>query len=195
MPKEICTFLAIEGAGNQADSATESFDCSLGGFTQLRFHFAEALFDRIEVGRILRQVSQMRADSFDCLPHASDLVRRKIVHDDGIAAIEGRGQTLLNICDEGQPVHWSIDDEGRDHSIVAQAGYEGDGLPVPVRRVADQSNAPRASTVEPHHFGAGSGLVDKHQSGWVKHVLFSKPATSRTGDVGSILLSGAKAFF
>jgi hypothetical protein len=25
--------------------------------------------------------------------------------------------------------------------------------------------------------------------------LFSKPATSRTGDVGSILLSGAKAFF
>jgi hypothetical protein len=137
----------------------------------------------------------MRADCFDCLAYASDLVRRKIVHDDGIAAIERRGQTLLNICDEGQPVHWSVDDEGRDHSIVAQAGYEGDGLPMPVRRVANQSNAPWASTVEPHHLGAGSGLVDKHQSGRVKHVLLSNPATSRTGDVGSILFSGANAFF
>src|SRR5674476_1595381 len=44
MPEEICTFLSFEGAGNQADSATKSFDCALGGLAQLRFHFAEALF-------------------------------------------------------------------------------------------------------------------------------------------------------
>src|SRR5450755_697370 len=70
MREEICTFLGIEGACNQADSATESFDCSLGGLAQLRFHFAEALFDRIEVRRILRQISQMRPHRFDCLAHA-----------------------------------------------------------------------------------------------------------------------------
>ena len=67
MLKEICTFQGIEGAGNQADSATESFDCSLGRLAQLRFNFAEALFDRIEVRRILRQISQMRPHRFDGL--------------------------------------------------------------------------------------------------------------------------------
>src|SRR5665811_1110220 len=79
MPEEISTFLSFEGAGNQADSATKSFDCAHGGLAQLRFHFAEALFDRIEIRRILRQISQARAHRFDCLAHANDLVSRKIV--------------------------------------------------------------------------------------------------------------------
>src|SRR5665213_1967735 len=105
MLEEICTFLGFEGAGNQADSATKSFDCALGGLAELRFHFAEALFDRIKIRRILRQISQPRAHRFDCLAHANDLVSRKVVHDDGIATSERRGQTLLNICDEDWPVH------------------------------------------------------------------------------------------
>ena len=195
MFEEICTFLGIEGAGNQADSTIESFDSALGGLAQMRFQFTEALFDWIEVWRILRQVSQMSPHSFDCLSHPSDLVRRKIIHDDRIATTERRGQTLFDISDEGQPVHWSVDDEWRDHSIVAQAGYKGDGLPMSMRRVADQSNAPWTSTVEPHHLGAGRGLVDKHQSRRAKRVLLSKPASSRTSDIGTILLSCAQAFF
>src|SRR5664279_1288583 len=47
-----------------------------------------------------------------------------------------------------------------------------------VRCVTDQSNTPWTSTVEPHHLGAGSGLVDKHQPRWVKHALLSNPASS-----------------
>jgi len=195
MLEEICTFLSFEGSGNQANPATESFDCSLGGLAQMRFYFAEALFDRIEVRRILRQISQARAHRFDCLAHANDLVSRKIVHDDGIAASERRGQTLLNICDEGWPVHRPVDDEGRDHSIVAQAGYKGDGLPMAMRCVTDQSNAPWTSTIESHHLRAGGGLVDKHQSRWVKRALLSNPTSSRAGDVGPSLLRGAQAFF
>src|SRR6202163_1115942 len=119
MPEEICTFLSFEGAGNQADSAAKSFDRSLGGLTQLRFHFAEALFDWIEVRRILRQISQARAYRFDCLAHAGDFVGRKIIHDDGIATSKRRCQTLFNIGDEGWSVHRPVEDEGCDHSIVA----------------------------------------------------------------------------
>src|SRR5258708_36539913 len=195
MFEEICTFLGIEGAGNQADSATKSFDCSLDGLAQMRFHLAEALFDRIEVRRILRQISQARAHRFDCLAHASDLVSRKIVHDDGIAATERRDQALFNICDECWPVHRPVEDEGRDHSIVAQASYEDDGFPSTVRCVTNQANASWASAVEPAHLGAGGCLVDKHQARWVKHALLSNPTSSRAGDVGSSLLRGAQAFF
>jgi hypothetical protein len=61
--------------------------------------------------------------------------------------------------------------------------------------VTDQSNTPWTSTVEPHHLGAGSGLVDKHQPRWLKRALFSNPASSRACDVGPSLLRGAQAFF
>ena len=64
-----------------------------------------------------------------------------------------------------------------------------------VRCVTNQSNAPQTSTVEPHHLGAGSGLVDKHQPRRVKHALLSNPASPRARDVGSSLLRGAKTFF
>src|SRR5947209_4519784 len=69
-------------------------------------------FDRIEVRRILRQILQPRADRFDRSRHASDLVSGKIVHNDGIATIERRGQTLLDIRDEGRPVHWPSTTKG-----------------------------------------------------------------------------------
>src|SRR5664280_1552683 len=53
--------------------------------------------------------------------------------------------------------------------------------------------APWTSTVEPHHLGAGGGLVDKHQSRRVKRALLSNPASSRAGDVGPSLLRGPRA--
>src|SRR5665811_1012428 len=64
-----------------------------------------------------------------------------------------------------------------------------------VRCVTNQSNAPWTSTVEPHHLGAGGGLVDKHQSRRVKRALLSNPASSRAGDVWPSLLRGPQAFF
>jgi hypothetical protein len=157
--------------------------------------FAEGLFDRIEVGRILRQISQCCSNSFDGVPNARGLVSAKIVHDDDIATIEGRNQTLLDIRDESQSVHWPIDHEGRNHPIISQAGYEGDGFPMPVRRVANQSCASWAPTAEPHHLSAGGGFVDKHQPGRVKHALSSIPTPARAGHVRSVSLRGAQAFF
>jgi hypothetical protein len=38
---------------------------------------------------------------------------------------------------------------------MAQAGREGEGFPMPVRCVSDQSHAARAATSQPRHIGAG----------------------------------------
>ena len=63
-----------------------------------------------------------------------------------------------------------------------------------VRCVTNQSNAPWTSTVEPHHLGAGGGLVDKHQSCGVKRALLSNPASSRVGDVGRACSAARRLF-
>ena len=78
---------------------------------------------------------------------------------------------------------------------MAQAGYEGDGFPMPVRCISDQSHAARAATSQPHHIGAGGSLIDKDKPRRIKQTLLSNPASARTGHVRSLLLGSIQAFF
>ena len=146
----VAAFPRAEGRDDQPNSAAETRNCSLSCFAQMCLQFAEGLFDRVEVGRILRKVAQRCSNSFDGVPNACDLVSGKIVHDDDIATIEGRGHTLLDIGHEGWSVHRPIHHEGRNHPIISQTGHEGDRFPMPVRHGADQpfaigGNGPEAS--------------------------------------------------
>jgi hypothetical protein len=89
-------------------------------------------------------------------------VSRQIVYDDDIAALERWPQTLLDVGEEVGPGHWSIHNKGCDHLVIAKSSYEVDGLPMPLRNIADQSLAARAAAPQPHHIGAGCGIIDEH---------------------------------
>ena len=195
MLEVVFAYLRSVGRHDQPNSATEARNGSLRGFSQICLQFAERLFDRIEVGRIRRQITQFCSNSFDGVPNTRDLVRGKIVHDDDIATIQGRSQTLLDIGNEGRPVHRAINYERRNHAIIAQASHESDRFPMPVRRVAVQSRAPQTTASQPNHLGGCGSLVNKHQPGRLKHALLSMPALSRAGHVRPVLLRGAQAFF
>jgi len=45
------------------------------------------------------------------------------------------------------------------------------------------------------HVGLGPSLVDEHQPPRVKPALMLLPPGATTGDVGAVLLAGAKVFF
>ena len=122
-------------------------------------------------------------------------MNREAIHHDDVAALEGGNETSFEIGHEGCCIHWSIQHEGRDHRAAAQAGDESDRLPMPVRNMIDQPNAARAATSKPHHGGVGRGLVDEHQSGQIKHALFSHPASPCAGHVHSLLFRRPQAFF
>src|SRR5260370_23643112 len=93
------------------------------------------------------------------------------------------------------PFHWPFENERRHHPVMAQAGHEGNCFPMPVRRVSDQSRAARTATSQPHHIGAGGGLVDKDKPRRIKQTFLSNPAPARTGHVRSLLLGSVQAFF
>ena len=65
---------------------------------------------------------------------------------------------------------------------------------MPVWNGPDQSFAAAATALQPHHVGAGSSLIDKHQPGGVKHTLLSDPAPAYPGDIRSFLFRRAPAF-
>jgi len=66
---------------------------------------------------------------------------------------------------------------------------------MPVRCVSDQSHAARAATSQPHHIGAGGGLVNKDKPRRIKKTLLSNPTPACTGHVRSMLLGSVQAFF
>src|SRR3954467_254241 len=119
----------------------------------------------------------------------------QIIHDDNVAATEGWCEALLDVREEDGAVHRSINQERSDNPVVAQAGDESDCFPMSMRNRCAQPLPARATTSEPHHVCAGSGLVDKHQPSGVKHALLSYPTSAGASDIGSFLLCRVQAFF
>ena len=137
MSEVIGAFLRAECGHDGADPARETRDGSFGCFSQMRLEFAEGLFDRVEVWRVFGKITQFGSSRFNQLAHAGNPVDRKAVHDHNIAALKCRNKTFFEIGYEGRCVHWSIEHQGRDHRAPAQAGNEGDGLPMAVRHTVN----------------------------------------------------------
>src|SRR5271168_2037137 len=195
MAKEIQTFLLADRTQDRADSSPQPGNCPLCGLAQQCLELAEDLFDRVEIRRIRRQINCHAARGLDRFRHAGDLVGWKVVHDDDVTTVERRGQTSFDIGEKYPSVHRPINHEGSYDCVMAQAGYQRDRLPMPMRNGADQPFTTGATAPQPHHLGAGGGFVDEYQPGRVKHELFSPPASARAGYVRPLLLRGVKGFF
>jgi hypothetical protein len=118
-------------------------------FPQQGLEFAECHFDGIQVGRVRRQIQERRTYRFNRLLNASDFMHREIVHDNDIAALERWSKTLLYIGKKHRPIHRAVKHERRRHPALAQTRHESDCLPVPMRRVADQTLASRTAASPP----------------------------------------------
>ena len=113
----------------------------------------------------------------------------------GVVALERGDQALLHIGRERLSPHGSLDHHGSGHFVVTQGGHEGDRLPFSKGDTADQPDTPRSPPPEPHEIGADRSLIDKHQSGGIKHALLAYPAPARAGHVCSIPFRRLQAFF
>ena len=123
------------------------------------------------------------------------LVAAEIVHDDDVAWLEGWHQDLGDVGQEAVGIDRAIEEAWRGDAVAAQSGDEGHGVPVSVRRLADQALAAPAATVGGGHVGLGPGLVDEDQAVRGDLVLVAPPALAPARHVGPILLGGAQAFF
>jgi hypothetical protein len=118
-----------------------------------------------------------------------------VVDHDHVAFEQARGQHLLDINEEGFPIHRSIENKGRDKAINAQSGGERGGLPMAKGRLADQSLSFSASTTDADHLGRGSGLINEDQLPGIKPCLAGLEALPGLGDVGPILFGCVQRFF
>src|SRR6266481_4559609 len=68
------TFVWAEARHEEADSAAKARLCPLGGFAQIGLKLAEGHLDRIEIGRVLGQISQIGTNGLDRFLDPGDLV-------------------------------------------------------------------------------------------------------------------------
>jgi len=191
----VCAFCGGELVEEQADAVPEIGDRALGGSSEKRFQLGKGEFDRVEVGRIGRQIEEAGTNGLDALAHAGDLVRGEIVDDDGIAGPEAWDEAAVEVGEEDVAIHRPVDDERGDDAVLAQPADEGGDLPMAVRDAADQALAARAPAADGGHVRTRPGLVDEDQPARIKQGLPRDPLAARRRDVGAFLLGRVHDFF
>src|SRR5437763_16435554 len=112
----------------------------------MRLEFAEGRLDRIEIGRICRQVKQTRAYCFDRLLDTRNLVDAGIVYNNDVAALEGGGNAFFYVGNKHRAIHRTFKYKRRYHCALPQPSNECNDFPVPLRCIADQPLSARTAT-------------------------------------------------
>lgn len=159
------------------------------------FELSEGLLDRVEVWRVWRQIEQLGSGRLDGFAHALHLVAGEIIHDDDVAGVKRRNETLLDPSPEDCTVHRLVDDEGSSDGIAAQPRHEGRRLPVAVGHAADQPVSAQTASIEPGHVGGRACLIDEYELAGIKRRLLPPPRFPRGRHIGPFLFGGVHGFF
>ncbi len=154
----------------------------------------EGHFDRVEVRRIGREVSQFGAGSLDRLSHAMHFMGWQIVHDHGLARRQCRGQNLFDVGQEGITIHPPLQQHRRGQPVDAQASDKSRGHPMAMRDARHASLTFRCASAQPRYLGGGTGLIDEDKPRRIQVELLLEP-TSRAAATSGRCCSAACAVF
>src|SRR5262245_4294527 len=96
MLKVVAALLLSELVEDAAEELPKLVHGSLRAITQELLQFRERQLDGIQVGRVRRQVTQLRAGGLDRFANTGDLVAGKIVHHHDVTRFEHGSQMLFH---------------------------------------------------------------------------------------------------
>ena len=178
-----------------ADVAPSVFDGALLSLPHPVFDLGEGLFDRVEVGRVWRQVPEPGASSLDHLPDSFRLVASEIVENDDVAFAQGWQEKVLYISAEAFTVDRAVEDAGCRELVMAERTEKCEGTPVTVRGEAAQACPFGTPAPQRGHVGLDPGLVDEDEPARIEPGLPGSPTLTPTRDVGASLFESEQCFF
>jgi hypothetical protein len=182
-------------AQDAGDGVPESVARTLACLSEQRLEFGESLLDGIEVGAVGRQINQFGSHALDRLPDPGHLVAWQVIHDDGLACAESRGEDLFDIGAEGGAVHGAIEDIGRGDAGGPQTGDESGCFPMAVRNRSNQAQASGTPARLPGHVGRRRRLVNENKAFRIECGLAADEGVTGLGDIRTLLLGGVQTFF
>ena len=159
------------------------------------FQFREGLLDRIEVGTVGRQKSDLRPGGFDSRAHLWLLMDGEIVEHDDIAWPERRCQHLLYVGAKAGGVDRPIEHGRRSDPLGPEGGHDRVRLPMAARRVIAQPHTAETAAVSTQQIGRDAAFIDKDVLPRLAQRQPVAPAAPFSRDVGSPLFVGVYRFF
>ena len=184
-----------EGVEQGSDFAPCGFGGSFRCLSQQVLELGEHLFDRVQVGRVWRQVEQLGLRSADCLADGGALVAGQVVHDDDVTRCQCGHEELLDPFGEACAVDRLIEHARCIDPVAAQRGDERHSPPMAIGHFGVQTLAPWCPSAQGSHVGLGPGLIDEDEPRRIKPPLILLPLGAPPCDLGAELLGGKNAFF
>ena len=182
-------------AQDAGDGVPESVARTLACLSEQRLEFGEGLLDGIEVGAVGRQINQFGSHALDRLPDPGHLVAGQVIHDDGIACAESRGEDLFDIGAEGGAGHGAIEDIGGGDAGGPQSGDERGCFPMAVRNRSHQAQTSGAPAEVPGHVGRCRRFINEDKALRIECGLAADEGVTSLGDIRTLLLGGVQTFF
>ena len=175
--------------------AHQTRDASLGDFAQIGFQLGVGFFDRVHVGAVGRQISQLGPGAVYELLDPRPLVGGQIVHDDDIAWREGGNEAFFHPFLEQGGVDRPVESLRSGQAAKADASDQRDRLVMAVRDGnAQPSSSPAASSFA-RQIGGGSCFVDENEFRRIKIELPGEPFLALFQNVLALLLLGMRGLF
>ena len=191
--------VATFGFGEQIEDLSaelpEFFGGPLSTIAEQFFELAEGQFDRIEIGRIRRQVTHLGAHSLDGSGHAGAFVAGEIIHHDHVAWPQHFDEMLLDPSLEQGAVDRSFDAERRYEARRTHRAQEGRRLPASIGHTIHQTLSAGTTTIGSRHVGLGPRFVEEHDSIRIEVQLVGCPLPTRFDDVFPLLLGRRTRLF
>jgi hypothetical protein len=195
VPHEVAAFRWREPGQRRGDEVAHVVKGARPRGAQEGFQFGESLFDRIEIGTIRRQETQLRAHGFDRVPDGWLFVEGEIVEHDDVAAPERRHEHLLDVGQEGGIVERSVEDGGGRQAVGPQGGDDRVELPLPARREIPEAIPAGTAAIAAEQIGRDATLIEKEVAARVPERLPELPAAPRGRDIRTALFVGVYRFF
>ena len=147
MTEEGPAVLRREGGEGRCQSAIKRIQVTGRCLAQMGLEFGKSQFNRIEVGAVRGQVTEVNPASREQPGDVLDFVRGEVVEDERVALAQLRTEHLLKLDREDLGIHRSFHQEGGGDAFLAQGRNEGRTLPVPMGDSAEATLPDRAATM------------------------------------------------
>ncbi len=167
----VSAFVFREVVEDSAAEFPELVDSPCSSVSEQFLQLRECQLDRIQIGRVRWQVTQLGTGRFNGFADTCDLVAGEIVHHHDVPRLQHRSQMLLDPTEEQRAGNGAIDCERSDESLRTQGTQEGRGLPAAKGNFFNQSCAETRTAVAACHVRFGPCFVNKHNFGGIDQFL------------------------
>ena len=159
---------------------------------QLLFYLCPALFDRVKVRRVGRQVTERGAGLFNEFPDTVHFMGSQIVHDDQLTGLQLRTQDVFEISPENIAIGGRFDRHRSHPTGNTDRSQHCQRSPASGRNSFFDARAVQRTSVTPRHFRGDAALVNEDELRRIDLSGFPPPELALRFDSLAVLLGGVE---